>query len=40
VRAAIDEVLLARGSFPATWADAQARHQLLYTDRVRDLQKD
>jgi len=40
VRAAIDEVLFERGTFPATWADAQARHQLLYTDRVRDLQKD
>jgi O-acetyl-ADP-ribose deacetylase (regulator of RNase III) len=40
VRAAIDEVVLGRGSYPATWADAQARHQLLYTDRVRDLQKD
>jgi O-acetyl-ADP-ribose deacetylase (regulator of RNase III) len=40
VRAAIDEVLFGRGSFPATWADAQARHQLLYGDRVRDLQRD
>jgi hypothetical protein len=38
VRAAIDEVLLERGSFPATWADAQARHLLLYPSRVRDLQ--
>ena len=39
VRAAIDDVILKTGSFPTTWADAQARHQRLYTDRVRDLQK-
>lgn len=25
--------------FPKTWADAQMRHQLLYTDRIRDLQR-
>jgi O-acetyl-ADP-ribose deacetylase (regulator of RNase III) len=39
MRAAIADV---RGdnSFPETWADAQARHQLLYTNRVRDLQKE
>jgi O-acetyl-ADP-ribose deacetylase (regulator of RNase III) len=40
VRAAIEEFLIDRRSFPATWADAQARHQLLYTNRIRDLQKD
>jgi O-acetyl-ADP-ribose deacetylase (regulator of RNase III) len=40
VRAAIQEVLLGQYTFPATWADAQARHQRLYTDRVRDLQRD
>jgi O-acetyl-ADP-ribose deacetylase (regulator of RNase III) len=39
-RAAVDELLLGRQSFPATWADAQAKHQLLYTDRIRDLQKE
>lgn len=38
VRAAINEVVLGRGSFPVTWADAQIRHQALYTDRLRDLQ--
>ncbi len=38
VRAAIDEAVLGKTSFPATWADAQARHQRLYTDRVRNLQ--
>ncbi|HAA58081.1 MAG TPA: Appr-1-p processing protein, partial [Myxococcales bacterium] len=39
VRAAIDEVLLGKNDFPVTWADAQSRHQRLYTDRVRNLQK-
>lgn len=38
VRAAIEEVALGRASFPDSWADAQARHQLLYRDRVTDLQ--
>jgi hypothetical protein len=40
VRAAIEESVLGPGQFPRTWAEAQQRHQLLYTDRVRDLQKD
>jgi O-acetyl-ADP-ribose deacetylase (regulator of RNase III) len=40
VRAAIEEVLLGLGQYPKTWAEAQRRHQLLYTDQVRDLQKD
>ena len=40
VRAAIEEAVLGPGPFPRTWAEAQQRHQLLYTDRVRDLQKD
>lgn len=40
VRAAIEESVLGPGQFPRTWAKAQERHQLLYTDRVRDLQKD
>ncbi len=40
MQTAIDEVVLGGGSYPASWADAQARHQLLYTDRVRDLQRD
>jgi len=40
VRAAIEEVVLGRGQFPRTWAEAQQQHQLLYTDRVRDLQKE
>lgn len=40
VRAAIEEVLLGRSRFPDSWADAQERHQLLYRDRVTDLQYD
>jgi O-acetyl-ADP-ribose deacetylase (regulator of RNase III) len=39
VAAAIEEVILGKGSYPATWADAQARHQLLFSNRVRDLQR-
>lgn len=39
VRAAIEEVVLGRGHYPRTWAEAQRQHQLLYTDRVRDLQR-
>ena len=39
VRAAIEEVLLGDGQYPRTWAEAQQKHQLLYTDRVRDLQR-
>jgi O-acetyl-ADP-ribose deacetylase (regulator of RNase III) len=38
VRAAIDEVVLGKQTYPNTWADAQARHQALYSDRVRNLQ--
>ncbi|MEZ6139183.1 MAG: hypothetical protein R3B84_01310 [Zavarzinella sp.] len=40
VGAAIEEVVLERGTFPQTWADAQSRHQLLYGDRFRDLQRE
>ena len=40
VRAAIEEVVLEKTHFPRTWAEAQQMHQLLYTDRVRDLQRD
>jgi len=40
VRAAIDSVLLGREVFPVSWVDAQHRHQGLYTDRVRDLQRE
>ncbi len=39
VRAAIQDVLLVPNNFPVTWVDAQARHQQLYTERVRDLQQ-
>jgi O-acetyl-ADP-ribose deacetylase (regulator of RNase III) len=40
VRAAIEDVVLGRRAFPRSWAEAQERHQLLYTDRVRDLQRE
>src|SRR5919199_1599869 len=38
VRAAIEEVVLGRTRFPSSWHEAQARHQRLYSDDVRDLQ--
>lgn len=40
VRTAIDEVILDNYRYPNTWAEAQRRHQLLYSDSVRDLQMD
>ncbi len=40
VRAAIEEVILGKRQPPRTWAEAQQQHQLLYTDRVRDLQRE
>ena len=38
VKAAIEEVVLGKGSFPPTWDAAQEAHQLLWSSRVRDLQ--
>ncbi len=38
MRAAIEEVLLEKAPFPASWKEAQDRHQKLYTDFTRDLQ--
>ncbi len=35
-RAAIEEVVLGRMRFPSSWKEAQARHQRLYADDVRD----
>ena len=40
VRAAIEATVLGRGYFPRTWAEAQKRHQLLYAECVRDLQRE
>lgn len=40
MRAAIEEVVLGRGQFPNSWSEAQRQHQLLYSDRVRDLQRE
>jgi O-acetyl-ADP-ribose deacetylase (regulator of RNase III) len=39
MRAAVEDVVLGRGKFPRTWAEAQRRHQLLYSHSVRDLQQ-
>jgi len=38
VSAAIREVVLGKRSFPQSWSEAQTRHQLMYTDQIRDLQ--
>ena len=38
VRTAIKEVVFDEYEFPWSWADAQMRHQQLYTDKFRDLQ--
>jgi O-acetyl-ADP-ribose deacetylase (regulator of RNase III) len=38
VRAAIDDVLGKQAPFPASWHEAQRRHQQLYGDTLRDLQ--
>jgi O-acetyl-ADP-ribose deacetylase (regulator of RNase III) len=40
VAAAIQEVVMGQSTQPQTWADAQSRHQLLYGDRFRDLQRE
>lgn len=40
MQAAIEEVILETSEFPRTWAEAQSKHQQLYTDRIRDLQHD
>lgn len=39
MRAALESVLRTPNAFPSTWSDAQTRHQRLYTDQVRDLQR-
>ncbi|MDX2241183.1 MAG: macro domain-containing protein [Leptolyngbyaceae cyanobacterium bins.302] len=40
VRVAIEEVLFEKSEFPKSWSEAQAEHQQLYTDEVRDLQRE
>ncbi len=39
VRMAIEEVVHRKGGFPQSWLDAQERHQRLYSDEMRDLQR-
>ncbi|MEL7499651.1 MAG: macro domain-containing protein [Planctomycetota bacterium] len=38
VRNAIKEIVFDEYEFPTSWADAQMRHQQMYTDKFRDLQ--
>jgi hypothetical protein len=40
MRAAIEEVVLEKHDFPESWSHAQRRHHELYTDRIRDLQRE
>ena len=40
VRSAIENVILARSHFPQSWSEAQQRHQRLYSDTIRDLQRE
>ena len=40
MRAALEEILLEKHAFPRTWADVSSAHQKLYSDHVRDLQKE
>jgi O-acetyl-ADP-ribose deacetylase (regulator of RNase III) len=35
---AIEDVVLEKQAFPLSWVDASAKHQELYTDRIRNLQ--
>lgn len=38
VQKAIEDVILKKRTFPLSWVDASAKHQELYTDRIRNLQ--
>jgi len=38
MKAAIEDVVLKTNNFPSTWAEAQKRHQKLYTENTHDLQ--
>jgi O-acetyl-ADP-ribose deacetylase (regulator of RNase III) len=40
VRLAIEDVTLARSRFPHSWSEAQQRHQRMYSDTIRDLQRE
>ncbi|MBX7173578.1 MAG: macro domain-containing protein [Pyrinomonadaceae bacterium] len=35
---AIEDIVLEKQTFPLSWVDASAKHQELYTDRIRNLQ--
>ena len=38
MRKAIEDFVLDENAFPQSWVDASAKHQELYTDRIRNLQ--
>lgn len=40
MRKAIEDFMLEKITFPLSWVDASAKHQELYTDRIRNLQYD
>ncbi len=37
---AIEDFVLEKNTFPQSWVDASAKHQELYTDKIRNLQYD
>lgn len=40
MQTAIEDFILDKNTFPQSWVDASAKHQELYTDRIRNLQYD
>ena len=40
VQKAIEDIVLDEKKFPVSWVDASAKHQELYTDKIRNLQYD
>jgi len=40
VQRAIEDFVLDKNTFPQSWVDASAKHQELYTDKIRNLQYD
>jgi O-acetyl-ADP-ribose deacetylase (regulator of RNase III) len=40
MRVAIEDVILGQNAFPSSWSEAQERHQRLYTNQIRDLQRE
>jgi O-acetyl-ADP-ribose deacetylase (regulator of RNase III) len=40
VQRAIEDFILEKNTYPQSWVDASAKHQELYTDKIRNLQYD